>query len=273
MELAPARPIAIMNEIIQSAKTLPVLELASWSILINVAIFVGSLVFGYLIIAMSKHRPRTPSDPLRPLEWILAGVCVLLNSLVFFSGAMLWRAGIINGVLEVSVLKVLQDVIVLFLVMDCFMYFSHRLAHHRWFYPWAHQTHHIFQHPRPLTLYALHPLEVVGFGSLWLIVISIYDASWVGMVIYLGFNVLFGMIGHLGAEVYPQNWLRFPVLRYVSTNTFHVGHHADIHSNFGFYTLIWDRLFGTVSTSYSTNYQSATNVNSDSHCEEPTDAV
>lgn len=41
-------------------------------------------------------------------------------------------------------------------------------------------------------------------------------------------------------------WGRWWGLRHVGTSTFHAGHHQDAGHNFGFYTLVWDRLFGTL---------------------------
>jgi sterol desaturase/sphingolipid hydroxylase (fatty acid hydroxylase superfamily) len=138
--------------------------------------------------------------------------------------------------------------------MDLFMYLLHRIAHTRPLYPWLHQFHHRYDRPRPLTLFALSPIENLAFGALWLTFISIYDASWLGMSIYLVLNVLFGAIGHLGVEPFPQKWAANPVLRNLAGGSFHAQHHQDIGHNFGFYTLIWDRLLGTVRTDYEENY-------------------
>jgi len=138
------------------------------------------------------------------------------------------------------------------------MYVFHRVAHHPMLYPLIHQTHHRYENPRPLTLFVLNPFEVLGFGVLWLIVIALYPSSWLGIILYLTVNIAFGLVGHLGVEPLPGLWLRVPVLRYVSTSTFHSEHHQDKEHNYGFYTLIWDRLFGTLSPEYLTDFQTAT---------------
>jgi sterol desaturase/sphingolipid hydroxylase (fatty acid hydroxylase superfamily) len=141
-------------------------------------------------------------------------------------------------------------VLVLLFVMDLAMYVSHRVAHHRWVYPLVHRTHHRYDRPRPIDLFVLNPVEVLGFGGLWLAVITLYSSSWLGMLVYLALNLLFGMAGHLGVEPLPASWARWPVLGQVGTSTFHAGHHRDDRGNFGFYTLIWDRLFGTLHPDY-----------------------
>ena len=98
----------------------------------------------------------------------------------------------------------------------------------------------------PLTLFVLHPLETLSFGALWLAVLAVYTASWLGIAVYLTLNLAFGLIGHLGVEPAPRFFARTPGLRHVATGRFHADHHADAGHNFGFYTLIWDRLFGTL---------------------------
>ena len=66
------------------------------------------------------------------------------------------------------------------------------------------------------------------------------------ILIYLGLNLAFGTLGHVGVEPYPAAWFRWPVLRDLGSSTFHAGHHQDLAVNFGFYTTLWDRLFGTL---------------------------
>src|SRR4029453_6504341 len=99
------------------------------------------------------------------------------------------------------------------------MYVFHRVAHLPILYPLIHDTHHRFENPRPLTLFVLNPFETLGFGVLWLIVITIYSSSFVAMISYLTLNVAFGLMGHLGVEPFPRRWLELPVIRYISTST------------------------------------------------------
>jgi len=98
--------------------------------------------------------------------------------------------------------------------------------------------HHAYDRPRPLTLFVLNPAENLAYGVLWLAVVSVYPASWLGMSVYLVLNVLFGTIGHLGVEPFPDRWGKVPVLRDVAGSTFHARHHQDLGCNFGFYTLL-----------------------------------
>ena len=74
------------------------------------------------------------------------------------------------------------------------------------------------------------------------------------MSIYLALNVAFGTVGHLGVEPLPESWRHSRWLNVLSTSTFHVQHHGEPDRNYGFYTVIWDRLFRTLSSDYRVNF-------------------
>jgi sterol desaturase/sphingolipid hydroxylase (fatty acid hydroxylase superfamily) len=130
-------------------------------------------------------------------------------------------------------------------IMDLGMYLAHRVAHHRWIFRWVHAIHHTHESVNPISLFVLHPGEVVGFGALLIVVLM--SASWSGAAVlaYLGINFLFGTLGHSGVEPFPACWARIPVLREIGSSTFHANHHRFPTRNFGFYTAIWDRIFRT----------------------------
>jgi sterol desaturase/sphingolipid hydroxylase (fatty acid hydroxylase superfamily) len=115
----------------------------------------------------------------------------------------------------------------------------------------------MYERPRPLSLFVLHPVEVIGFGGLWLIVLLAYTSSIEAILVYLSLNLVFGLVGHLGVEPAPGGWIRAPGLRFVSTSTFHAEHHVDRGHNYGFYLLVWDRLFGTLSPDYRNDFEQA----------------
>lgn len=236
------------------------LETAPWTVLLlaflveNVGILALVVCGGdWLIARYGSRRVAQAPEPLSSLEVGAAAANVMLNTLTTLAGLFLWRSGIVRFRDDVGLVALL-DVLVLLLSMDLLMYLLHRLAHTRLLYPILHRFHHRYDRPRPLTLFVLSPIENIAFGALWLAVISVYDASWMGMSIYLVLNVAFGMVGHLGVEPLSTKWVRMPVLKYLAGSSFHAQHHQDRTHNFGFYTLIWDHLFGTVQTEYEESF-------------------
>lgn len=240
--------------------TPPLLTSFAWATLGNIAMFMLALVAGEALVRANRNKLiAQPASPVTRTEIGLAILCVILNSVVAYVGIVLWRAGLIQlrPAESVTLPVILLDTFVLFMAMDFAMYIFHRVAHHPLLFPIIHLTHHQYENPRPLTLFVLNPFEVLGFGALWIVVVTVYHSSAEGILIYLAFNLIFGMVGHLGVEPAPGQWIKLPLLRYVSTSTFHAEHHMDKAHNFGFYTLIWDRLFGTLSPDYSRDFQRA----------------
>jgi len=239
--------------------TMPLEGAALWALVENVVLFAVALVIGHFLVIWNKERiVLPPAPPLTRAEVLLAASCVILNAVVTVAGMVLWRAGIIRLRDDYSVTGAVVDTVVLFFAMDFAMYVFHRVAHHPLLYPIIHRTHHLYENPRPLTLFVLNPFEVLGFGALWLMVLAIYPSGVPGILIYLTLNLAFGLMGHLGVEPMPGRWVRLPLVNTISTSTFHAEHHLDKDHNYGFNTLIWDRLFGTLSPEYVRDFETAT---------------
>lgn len=222
-------------------------------LILNILIIVSCIFIGNLLVRWYHNRPVAAGITSRPIEFVLALLTVFLNTSVSILGLYLWRNEVILLSTSFGWLDWL-DIIVLLLIMDFAMYVFHRLAHLKILYPIIHRTHHRFEDPRPITLFALNPLENLGFGLLWIMVLTIYPASWIGISGYLFLNVAFGLMGHLGVEPFPNSWVKHPILKWISTSTYHTQHHQEEQHNFGFYTVIWDRVFGTISPHYPSHF-------------------
>ncbi|MGD9683417.1 MAG: sterol desaturase family protein [Candidatus Obscuribacterales bacterium] len=233
------------------------LEAFFWLLIQNILQFVLCVGGGYLLVRLCAERIiYARPDKLSADEIRLAVVCVIGNSLVALAGWYLWKNGIIVIRRETG-LAALVDVFVLTMMMDFLMYATHRIVHIPGIFEYVHQTHHRYERVRPLSLFVMSPLEVLGFGSLWLLVLTVYQASWAGIVFYLLLNAAFGALGHVGVEPFPWRWVKIPILRDITTSTFHAQHHRDPDSNFGFYTDIWDRLLGSLNQSYESLFVEA----------------
>lgn len=183
--------------------------------------------------------------PYRRCEWLICGITNILNTIVTYVGFWLWKDHLIQIKPDLSWF-ILPDFLLLFFAMDLLMYLFHYLIHKTFLYKAVHLLHHEAVDPKPIDLFILHPVETFSFGALWLILLVSYPFNGYAIALYLLINILFGLMGHLGREPLPEKVRRLPVLRYLGTSTFHHDHHKDVNHNFGFYTTIWDRLFGTL---------------------------
>jgi sterol desaturase/sphingolipid hydroxylase (fatty acid hydroxylase superfamily) len=230
-------------------RTRSILEAAVLSLLVNLATFVGALAIGAGLVRLFRRRPvAAPPDAVGKGELVLAATCVFLNALVMEVGWLLFRAGALHVDADARPGRVIVDAMILLLAMDLAMYVTHRIAHLPVAFRYVHRVHHHYDRVRPLTLFVLHPGEVIGFGGLWIGVLACHAFSLGGILAYLIINAIFGVLGHLGVEPMPPRWLAWPIARSLGSSTFHAGHHRDPTGNFGFYTQLWDRLLRTHAT-------------------------
>ena len=209
----------------------------------------GAIGGHWAIRLPGAHRLTPDPGPVSRQELALVAVATLLNTAVTAAGWWLWRAGVI--VLPVGFgPAVVVELVVLVLIMDAVMYAGHTLVHVRRVFPLVHRVHHVFSDARPITLFALHPVEVIGFGGIWLAVLAVHPFSIWSLGGYAVLNLGFGILGHLGVEPLPVRVRRGVLFRWVATPTMHAGHHARPRYNLGFYTTVWDRLFGTLDPEY-----------------------
>ena len=238
-------------------RALSMIDAALGFLLANILIFLSSILGCW---AMGRLFPRQRLfdhwEPFSPLELGVAITAVLINTAVSVVGWLFWRADLIE-LRDKSVWLGVIDMALMVLAMDLGMYFLHRIAHQRWLFPLIHKFHHRHEVTNPISLFVLHPLEVSGFGALMIVFLLLYPISPLGLIGYLTLNVVFGTLGHSGVEPFPSVLQRIPLLNLMGTSTFHAEHHEHPRYNYGFYTLVWDRLFGTLDPEYWRRYAAA----------------
>jgi len=219
----------------------------------NLAVFAAAVALGRIIQDYSGQQIIAKPGKLTLLEISLTISTILLNSLVTLAGWWLWKNGFIKIRFGLSAWD-LVDFFVLFFVMDFSMYVLHRLAHYKPIYPYLHAIHHKTINVRPITLFVLHPVENSGFGLLWLLLLIIYPSGIYAIVAYLIVNVIYGVLGHTGAEPIPVKLRGKIIFRIVTSSYFHAWHHAQLNTNFGFYTTIPDLIFKSLGKNYFSDF-------------------
>jgi sterol desaturase/sphingolipid hydroxylase (fatty acid hydroxylase superfamily) len=231
-----------------------VADVAAFFLLANIVIFFGSIFLCWALgVCFQKKRIFDRWEPIRSIDLMSAIATVIINVVVSVIGWWLWTHDKIV-LYSSDFIQTVADCVIMILAMDLGMYFLHRLAHFPRIYKSIHHFHHRHETTNPISLFVLHPLEVFGFGGLMILFLIIYPMSLGGLIGYLSLNVLFGTVGHSGVEPLPSAFRRLPVLRLIGTSTFHAEHHEHPLYNFGFYTLFWDQLFGTLDPDYDNRF-------------------
>lgn len=227
------------------------LEITLISIVLNTILLLFSVfLYQFLSRFFVKLRFRNEEHPIYKKDIFLAGLVLICNVVIFVLGVFLWRENIIQLHLNASILEIVLKSLLLLICMDFLMYFFHRIVHSKQLFSLVHKRHHEHDATNAISLFVLNPLEALGFGFLILMVLFVFDFPPESVVIYLSANLLWGTIGHLNVELLPKKYLDKFLIKSLGMAEFHNLHHQHIDSNFGFYTLIWDQLFGTLDTKY-----------------------
>lgn len=140
---------------------------------------------------------------------------------------------------------------------DLWFYGVHRMLHTPWLFKHVHCVHHRSVDVNPFTSYSFHAVEAALLTA-WLVPVALVlplPAPVLGLVQGIGFAN--NLMAHLGYELLPAWWLRAPGLRWTNTATFHSLHHTRHRGNFGLFTRLWDRLFGTELEGYAEAFAQA----------------
>jgi sterol desaturase/sphingolipid hydroxylase (fatty acid hydroxylase superfamily) len=201
--------------------------------LVGISVMVGKIIEPENTVLQNNDR-----------KWVL--YTLLCNTVITLIGFKLYQYGIMRIDFSGSIELIFFDTLLLILLMDLFMFLFHFLIHHlKWLYT-IHKLHHSHIETNVYSLYVLHPIETLGFGLIWLFLITVLKFNYLSVIIYLILNLSYGIFGHLKKDIFPAFWYQNYFTKWISTTKFHNNHHKNGARNFGFYFTIWDKIFKTI---------------------------
>lgn len=144
---------------------------------------------------------------------------------------------------------------ILFIMHDLYFYIMHRIMHHPSLFKYIHLVHHKSTNPSPWAAYAFHPLEAIieqGIVIIFYFTLPIHISH---LAIFFLFSIIYNVYGHLGYELYPKGFNKSWLGKWINTSINHNQHHQFFKGNYGLYTLIWDRIFGTIRKDYDGQFE------------------
>lgn len=153
---------------------------------------------------------------------------------------------------------------ILFIMHDLYFYIMHRIMHHPSLFKYIHLVHHKSTNPSPWAAYAFHPLEAIieqGIVVIFYFSLPIHISH---LAIFFLFSIVYNVYGHLGYELYPKGFNKTWIGRWINTSVNHNQHHQYFKGNYGLYTLIWDRIFGTIRKDYNAQFETISKRQPDS---------
>ena len=198
-----------------------------------------------------QARPRKPGQDRREIGWSV------LTSLIFTTiavGVMLaFQLGYTRIYTDLGAYPLFwypASIALVLFVHETYYYWLHRWMHRPGVYRWVHKTHHDSITTSPWTAFSFHPAE----STLQALVIPALTfvlplhASAGGLLLLI--MTLSSTVNHLNTEIYPRDFNRHWLGRWLIGATHHGLHHAQFRFNYGLYFTFWDKWMKTESPDY-----------------------
>ena len=191
--------------------------------------------------------PFTRAQILREIGYSMQSVLVFLGVIGIIIA--LNRAGYAQLYFEVSDYGWFwfwAQIPLLLLIQDFYFYWMHRIVHMAPFYDRVHKTHHLSTNPSAFSAFAFHPLEAILEIAIFVVMVVVLPIHLTAFLIVGVCSLLYNVYGHLGYEIMPRFIAKGPIGYWLNKSAYHNQHHRTYRYNFGLYTVIWDRLHGTL---------------------------
>lgn len=149
------------------------------------------------------------------------------------------------------------------LLHDTYFYWMHRLMHHPKLFKVFHLIHHKSTNPSPWAAFAFHPLEAVIEIGILVVFLFTMPITRIHLFFFFLFMMVYNVYGHLGWELYPKNFQRTWIGKWINTSVNHNQHHQYFKGNYGLYFLLWDRWLGTIRSDYDEQFDEVKNRTAD----------
>ena len=135
---------------------------------------------------------------------------------------------------------------VILLLQDWYFYWMHRAIHLSPFYDRMHKAHHLSTNPSAFSAFAFHPLEALSEIAIFVLLVVVLPLHITAVFTAGILSLVYNVYGHLGYEVMPRFIAKSPLGYWLNKSAYHNQHHRTYRYNYGLYTVIWDRLHGTL---------------------------
>lgn len=141
---------------------------------------------------------------------------------------------------------------------ETYYYWLHRWMHKPKVFRLMHKVHHDSNITSPWTAFSFHPLEGL-LQALFLPALLLFLPMHLYVVIIqLTIMTFSSVVNHLDIEVYPKNFHKHFLGRWLIGATHHSLHHKQFRYNYGLYFTFWDKWKKTESPLYNDLFEEKT---------------
>ncbi len=221
---------------------------STWiGVVVVVMVFLAlSRIFARVREIKIQKRKYNAAQFRHEIFWSAFNIVIATLALKYYSAFMVDMGWLETNPAPASWHTVVFEFALYFFIYDFYFYWVHRLIHIEPLYTWIHKTHHYSTAPNPLSSSAMTPIEGVAEGLMiptFLVLFTVHETS---TYFILPFATIMGLYVHCGYEFMPRWWYQNRLTSWFITPMFHDQHHQYFTCNYGAFTTIWDKLFGTV---------------------------
>jgi sterol desaturase/sphingolipid hydroxylase (fatty acid hydroxylase superfamily) len=213
---------------------------------IATAVAFGLISMGDKFISIHKNVP-VRKDYIREVKFSMLSLLIFTTiATILYQTKILDYTTLYYDVSEHGWLYYIGIIPVMLLMYDLYFYLTHRLMHDKRIFNVVHLVHHKSKYVSPLSALSMHPIEAIinhGYLVILLFLIPMHTSH---VYIWVATTILYTTYLHLGIELYTDKFLSSKIGKYIYTATAHSEHHTKFKGNYGFYTLIWDKMFKTI---------------------------
>ncbi|MBC07581.1 sterol desaturase family protein [Thalassospira sp.] len=218
--------------------------------LFRLGIFAAILAVMALWEALAPYRPKEAVR--RPMRWLTNFGLLLLSAALtrFTIGAAMiataiWAQANGWGLNNIAGLPALLAGLITIIVLDCAIYWQHRLTHIVPIFWRFHRVHHCDTEFDVSTAVRFHPFEIVASALYKSFFVLMIGADPWAVVVYESMLSGFALFNH--GNVHLPKSLDRALRMLVVTPDMHRVHHSSVmketNSNYGNILSVWDRLF------------------------------
>ncbi|NNE26513.1 MAG: sterol desaturase family protein [Saprospiraceae bacterium] len=239
--------------------------------------FVGIIFFRYLfvsyifyfvfyVLSFDTYKGRKISSKMRKPKqsqkeiWrsFWSSGIFAVGGFIFY---LLFEKGYTAVYTDVSEMGIAYLVVSFFLIMflhETYYYWLHRWIHKPGIYEKVHLTHHDSIITSVWTSFSFHPIESF-LQVVFIPVIIIFVPAHIVVVMALLFIMtVSATINHLDIEIYPRNFHKNFIGKWLIGATHHSLHHTEFITNYGLYFTFWDKWMNTESKNFEPVFEKLT---------------
>ncbi|MFL5773392.1 MAG: sterol desaturase family protein [Flavisolibacter sp.] len=195
-------------------------------------------------------------------------ITAIIFSVITTFAFLLWQLGytkVYTNIYQYQLWWLPVSLVLSLLLHETYYYWLHRWMHHPSVFTLVHKVHHDSNITSPWTAFSFHPLEGLLQSIFLPFVLLVMPVHLYILIIQLKVMSLSSVINHLDIEVYPKNFHRHFIGRWLIGATHHSLHHRHFKFNYGLYFTFWDKWRKTESPLYEKLFEEKTSTISTSH--------